>query len=337
MSTQEPTAAEPQAEEVLSGIESLNDLTLDLLSPDPPQENQEPEKEPEKEEAEEVVEGQEEATESEEAPETEEEPKEEDFSGFKKRIDKLTSQKYELKGELEANKKRLSDLESKIAKAEKKGSNEGDLDALVGSVSSLEELDEITEDAISELRWARRMQSRMRRDPDSVDAEVRRRFGDKVTDVDAFVDELVLNAEEAKDYSIPKARKRLEETAQWTSAAEQAYPWLQDSSHKATSIVEQSLKDYGDMKLKDIPNAKLTLARAVMGYHYEQQAAEKAKNPKPKAPKAEPTPQPGPASAPPVDKSVSRSNKADNAAQAVYGGGGKDAFTDFVKAALLPD
>ncbi len=385
MNKQETTAVEPQTEEVLSGIESLNDLALELLTPEPEpaKEPQEPEKPRKKESAQvEPVDGAEaeqEDTEPSVTPESEQEAADpeakestEDLldldldlgldpesesesesvepddnepkkaSSFDKRIDKLTTQNNDLKDEITESKSRLADLESKIEKADKKVSvkpeSEGtDLDSLVNGVNSLQDLDDLAEEAISELKWARRMKLKLRREPDVAEAEVRKRYGSDDIDVETLLEELVVNSEEVSDFIIPKVRKRLEETAHWVSEAHQTYPWLQDSTHLATTLVEQSLKDYGDIKLKDIPNAKLTLARAVMGYHYEQQAAAAAKKPKPKAPNAEPTPQPGPASAPPVQRAPSRSNKADQAANAVYGGGGKDAFTDFVKAALLPD
>lgn len=316
MSNTEDTATEsPQVEEgILSGADALTELVSDLM----PKAHEEPQ----------ATEG--EPIEADPAPEAEstEEPQlEEENPGWQKRIDKLTAQKYELKGELDAQKSRIAELESKLTKnsSQKKDENFSDL---VSQVKNLDELRQLETETVESLRWAKRMQTRIKRDPEGVEAEIQKAFGKDIDDAEAFIDEMVLNAEEAKDYVIPRAQQRLAEANQWNQYANQRYPWLTDSTHKATAIVEGVLGKYGNTKLAEIPEVRLTLARALVGYQAEQKPAP-AKQP-------EPTPQPGITAGSNKPRRATKQEAADKAAKAVFDGGGKSALRDFVKASLMP-
>ena len=317
MSNAEDTATEsPQVEEgVLSGAEALTDLVSDLM-PKAPEEPKADEGEPNEAEPQLGAES------------TEEPQPDDEHPGFKKRIDKLTAQKYELKGELDATKSRIAELENKLANGSSQKKEEN-FSTLVAGVKNLDELRRLEAETHESLRWAKRMQSRIKRDPEGVEEEIQKQFGKDIDDAEAFIDEMVLNAEEARDYVIPKAQQRLVDAAQWDQYANQRYPWLSDPTHKATAIVEGILGKYGNTRLAEIPEVRLTLARALVGYQAEQKPAP-AKQP-------EPTPQPGLTAGSNKPRQSTKREAADNAAKAVFEGGGKAALRDFVKASLMPN
>ena len=330
MSTEENTAVEtPPAAEEISGEQALQDLVGDLMADTQPEEKPEPEEAPEPEDSTESTEAPEEPAEEPEAAAEDAES----FAGFKKRIDKLTSQKYELKGELESYTKRIAELERRVA--DKDNPKDTDINSLIANVQTGSELDRVERDTVDTLRWARKTRNKAKRDAEGAEAEIKQLFGREVDDAEAFLDDLIFNAEEARDYAIPKAKKRIEERSQWDEFANKTYPWLQDSTHKATAVVDQVLSEYGDLKLKDIPNARLTLARAVVGFHHESQPKAKAA-PKAKAPKKEPTPQPGLTGSTSAPAKPTANDAADKAAQQVFNGGGIDALSAYVEALTNP-
>jgi hypothetical protein len=286
----------------------------------------------------EEVETEEEKPELEELPE--DQPEEEDHEtvetddplskvpGWQKRIDKLTAQKSDLEERLADSDKLKSDLESQLRSgAENK---DQDFAGLVSSVQTIAQLDTLEKETVDTERWAKRLQNRYKRDPESVEEELTKRFGNEIDDPESFLDDFVLNSEDARQFVLPEARKRVQSSEHWRSVAVETYPWLEQQSSQAGSLVRGIIEKHGNKRLNEIPEVQLVLARAVVGYAEEQKRTAKANEPKP-----EPTRQPGRPSGTSYRKRAS-SDDADSAAQKVFNGGGREALKDFTLKALMP-
>lgn len=248
--------------------------------------------------------------------------------GWQKRIDKLTSQKSNLEGRLEEIEQQKSELESQLRTGNSKPDQ--DFAGLVSNVTSITQLEKLEQETSDSERWAKRLQNQFKRNPEGVEAELNKRFGSDIDDPESFLDDLVLNAEDARQFILPKAKKRVQATEQWRAVAVETYPWLEDQTSQAGALVKGIIQKHGNKRLNEIPEVQLVLARAVVGYAEEQKRLTK-----PKAQRPEPTRQPGrPAGSAP--RKPSSADDADEAARQVLNGGGRDALKSFTLKALMP-
>lgn len=317
--------ASPAPEEAILGADELLQARIkESLHPEEPAaETPEEEVEPEPE-----GETPEEDPEPEEPVTAETEDPLEKVPGWQKRIDKLTAQKSNLEGRLEAIEGQNADLQSQLRTGKPK--QEQDFSSLVSNVTSISQLEALEQETEESERWAKRERNRYKRDPEGVEAELRERFGSDIEDPEAFLDELVLNAEDARAFILPKAKKRVTQTEQYRALAVQTYPWLEEEDSQAGAIVRNIIKKHGNKRLNEIPEVQLTLARAVVGYAQEQKQQTKPKEKRP-----EPTRQPGrPAGA--RSQRPTAASKSNEAAQRIRNGGGRDALKDLVTGSLMP-
>jgi hypothetical protein len=249
-----------------------------------------------------------------------------DYS-WRKRVDKLTWQKNELQREIEELREKQFELQKQARQPEEK--SQSGISDLIQDASTIEALERLEDEAMEAERWAKRALSRYRRDPDSVEGEIRNRTGQELPDdVEAWLEDLSLNAEFSRESDIPKRRKQiLAEHRSFEFAAEK-YPWLKDPKNPARAWVDQVKQ--ANPAIKHLPDVDLYLARALVGFYLEQEQANQAKAPT-RTP--DPTPQPG---RPSAQKSVSSSEDSiARAKKRVMQTGSKDGLRDFITAAFL--
>lgn len=261
------------------GMDAIRDAIKANLEP------QQPEPATEKEELPEPP------TQEETQPDLEQEREEPEESkedvGWQKRVDKLHWQKKQLQEELEETRRKLHETQ-KQATEQTSDASKGIAD-LVAQADSLDRLEELEEEALNAERWAKRSLTRYRRDPDAVEKEIERRIGEVPDDVEAWLEDLSLNAEFSRESDIPKQRKALQKRQQSFEFAATKYPWLRDPHNPARAWVDQVKQE--NPGIKNLPEVDLYLARALVGFYLEQEQANKAKQPVKKSP--DPTPQPG--------------------------------------------
>ena len=351
MGKENDTAVEPEAAEALTGVtmdDILKVVTEDILPEagmgEAPEKEKEPEmvdnpvadaetEEPETEEPE-ADSTEEEADEgSEEDPKAEDQPEESyTIKKLGKRIDKLVSKRNE---QAETIKELQRKVEESSQKQAEPSSEVNDFVRKVDAVKDPRELEVLESQGNDMIEWIRDSLTEYQSDPEAVEADVKQRFGFVPEDGNGDADilgslkRLRTFVREAQK-KIPETRQRLSEKKHWDAEAVKLYPWLNDPESEVNAYANKVLEQYGDIKLSQIPEVKLFLGRYLLGYSTEQSRATKGKAPKAKRP--EPTSQPGA----PAGRKVrpSKSGNADRAAQKIFKGGGLNALTELVEAAI---
>ena len=243
-------------------------------------------------------------------------------SGWQKRIDRLTAQKKDLEEQL--HELRQTKYEAKSTPEEKNSISE-----LITKASTQDDLDRLEQDAMDAEKWAKRTLGRYRRDPESVEKEIERKLGTMPDDVEEWLENLGLDAEFSRESDIPKRRKALQLRAQSSEFAAQKYPWLRDPTNPARAAVDDLQKKYP--AIKDLEDADLWSARALVGFYIEQEQQNKTKAP---AKTPEPTRQPGKPAV--TQNTVSESEqRVSKAKELTMKTGSRDGLKDFIKAAML--
>jgi len=243
-------------------------------------------------------------------------------SGWQKRIDRLTAQKKDLEEQL--HELRQTKYEAKSTPEEKNSISE-----LIAKASTQDDLDRLEQDAMDAEKWAKRTLGRYRRDPESVEKEIERKLGTMPDDVEEWLENLGLDAEFSRESDIPKRRKALQLRAQSSEFAAQKYPWLRDPTNPARAAVDDLQRKYP--AIKDLEDADLWSARALVGFYIEQEQQNKTKAP---AKTPEPTRQPGKPAV--TQNTVSESEqRVSKAKELTMKTGSRDGLKDFIKAAML--
>ena len=249
-----------------------------------------------------------------------------DYS-WRKRVDKLTWQKNELQREIEDLREKQFELQKQ--QREPAEQSQTGISDLIQEASNIDDLERLEDQALEAERWAKKALSRYRRDPDSVEGEIRNRTGQELPDdVEAWLEDLSINAEFSRESDIPKRRKQILAQAQSFEFASEKYPGLKAPQNPARAWVDQVKQ--ANPAIKQLPEVDLYLARALVGFYVEQEQANKAKatNTTP-----DPTPQPG---RPSAQKSVSDSEEQiSRAKKRVMSSGSKAGLRDFITAAYL--
>jgi len=243
-------------------------------------------------------------------------------SGWQKRIDRLTAQKKDLEEQL--HELRQTKYEAKSTPEEKNSISE-----LIAKASTQDDLDRLEQDAMDAEKWAKRTLGRYRRDPESVEKEIERKLGTMPDDVEEWLENLGLDAEFSRESDIPKRRKAIQLRAQSSEFAAQKYPWLRDPTNPARAAVDDLQKKYP--AIKELEDADLWSARALVGFYIEQEQQNKTKAP---AKTPEPTRQPGKPAV--TQNTVSESQqRVSKAKELTMKTGSRDGLKDFIKAAML--
>lgn len=243
-------------------------------------------------------------------------------SGWQKRIDRLTAQKKDLEEQL--HELRQTKYEAKSTPEEKNSISE-----LIAKASTQDDLDRLEQDAMDAEKWAKRTLGRYRRDPESVEKEIERKLGTMPDDVEEWLENLGLDAEFSRESDIPKRRKLLQQRAQSSEFAAQKYPWLRDPTNPARAAVDDLQRKYP--AIKELEDADLWSARALVGFYIEQEQQNKTKAP---AKTPEPTRQPGKPAV--TQNTVSESEqRVSKAKELTMKTGSRDGLKDFIKAAML--
>ena len=243
-------------------------------------------------------------------------------SGWQKRIDRLTAQKKDLEEQL--HELRQTKYEAKSTPEEKNSISE-----LIAKASTQDDLDRLEQDAMDAEKWAKRTLGRYRRDPESVEKEIERKLGTMPDDVEEWLENLGLDAEFSRESDIPKRRKAIQLRAQSSEFAAQKYPWLRDPTNPARAAVDDLQRKYP--AIKDLEDADLWSARALVGFYIEQEQQNKTKAP---AKTPEPTRQPGKPAV--TQNTVSESEqRVSKAKELTMKTGSRDGLKDFIKAAML--
>jgi hypothetical protein len=243
-------------------------------------------------------------------------------SGWQKRIDRLTAQKKDLEEQL--HELRQTKYEAKSTPEEKNSISE-----LIAKASTQDDLDRLEQDAMDAEKWAKRTLGRYRRDPESVEKEIERKLGTMPDDVEEWLENLGLDAEFSRESDIPKRRKALQLRAQSSEFAAQKYPWLRDPTNPARAAVDDLQRKYP--AIKELEDADLWSARALVGFYIEQEQQNKTKAP---AKTPEPTRQPGKPAM--TQNTVSESQqRVSKAKELTMKTGSRDGLKDFIKAAML--
>lgn len=243
-------------------------------------------------------------------------------SGWQKRIDRLTAQKKDLEEQL--HELRQTKYEAKSTPEEKNSISE-----LIAKASTQDDLDRLEQDAMDAEKWAKRTLGRYRRDPESVEKEIERKLGTMPDDVEEWLENLGLDAEFSRESDIPKRRKALQLRAQSSEFAAQKYPWLRDPTNPARAAVDDLQRKYP--AIKELEDADLWSARALVGFYIEQEQQNKTKAP---AKTPEPTRQPGKPAV--TQNTVSESQqRVSKAKELTIKTGSRDGLKDFIKAAML--
>ena len=243
-------------------------------------------------------------------------------SGWQKRIDRLTAQKKDLEEQL--HELRQTKYEAKSTPEEKNSISE-----LIAKASTQDDLDRLEQDAMDAEKWAKRTLGRYRRDPESVEKEIERKLGTMPDDVEEWLENLGLDAEFSRESDIPKRRKALQLRAQSSEFAAQKYPWLRDPTNPARAAVDDLQRKYP--AIKELEDADLWSARALVGFYIEQEQQNKTKAP---AKTPEPTRQPGKPAV--MQNTVSESEqRVSKAKELTMKTGSRDGLKDFIKAAML--
>ena len=320
MDNPDTTTEENQAsvEESIGGLDALKEAISESLNPEKPSE-QKTEELPNTDPPEEAL--QQASDEGQEEPSSGDAQKE---TGWQKRINKLTAQKRELEEQL--HDLRQDNLEKRKAE---RPAEESNISALVAQAESQEDLERLEEDAMAAERWAKRSLTRYRRDPDSVESEIQRKVGDgnMPDDVEAWLEELALNAEFSRESDIPKRRKQIDSQIKSFEFAAKKYPWLKDPQNPAKAWVDQVKQ--ANPGIKNLPDVDLYLARSLVGFYVEQEQAAKGTK---RSRSQDPTPQPGrPAATKPLVSDVEQRLKS--AKDRVRKTGSRDGLKDWIKAA----
>jgi hypothetical protein len=250
-----------------------------------------------------------------------------DYS-WRKRVDKLTWQKNELQREIEELRERQFELQKQQRQPAEQ--SQTGISDLIQEASSFDDLERLEDQALEAERWAKKALSRYRRDPESVEGEIRNRTGQELPDdVEAWLEDLSINAEFSRESDIPKRRKQILAQTRSFEFASEKYPWLKDPQNPARAWVDQVKQ--ANPAIKQLPEVDLYLARALVGFYVEQEQANKAKvaNTTP-----DPTPQPGKPAAQKATLSASEEAIA-SAKKRVMKTGSKDGLRDFIKAAFI--
>jgi len=243
-------------------------------------------------------------------------------SGWQKRIDRLTAQKKDLEEQL--HELRQTKYEAKSTPEEKNSISE-----LIAKASTQDDLDRLEQDAMDAEKWAKRTLGRYRRDPESVEKEIERKLGTMPDDVEEWLENLGLDAEFSRESDIPKRRKAIQLRAQSSEFAAQKYPWLRDPTNPARAAVDDLQRKYP--AIKELEDADLWSARALVGFYIEQEQQNKTKAP---AKTPEPTRQPGKPAV--TQNTVSESQqRVSKAKELTMKTGSRDGLKDFIKAAML--
>lgn len=293
--------AEPPTEEGLEEFSSLVDAISDgaLLPEDEPvvkpedQEQTEPEPETEEQQPEPEPEGSaEEETDDGETNPAQNQPSPNE--GMQRRIDKLTAQRSELNGQLNELRAQVAQLQAGKRKDVKL---KPDSDP-TANVQSIEELSEVVEKAEEVEQWAQRKLFALNKSPDAEDeilSEIKERFGANPADVGDYLFSLQQATGSIQRHGAPKAMQRLQQREQiaqqrqhWDKKAVEEYSWMADEHGEARARLDGVYNRIAEMKVRDIPEARLLLAHAFSGMAAKQKAAKVA--PKPQA---KPTSQPG--------------------------------------------
>ena len=223
-------------------------------------------------------------TEAEMQPAEETEPTETAHeSGFQKRIDKLTWQKKELQEELENTRSQLAELKN----SPQPNQQPSNISEVVNLAETPEKLDQLEEESFQAERWAKVTLNRYRRDPDSVETEIKNKIGSVPEDVETWLEDLSLNSEYSRTRDIPARRKAIEQQRRDFEFATTKYPWLSDPRNPLRAWVDQQKQT--NPALKSIPQIDLHLARSLIGLHVENA---RANQDKPRAKTPDPTSQP---------------------------------------------
>lgn len=250
-----------------------------------------------------------------------------DYS-WRKRVDKLTWQKNELQREIEELREKQFELQKQQRQPAEQ--SQTGISDLIQEASSFDDLERLEDQALEAERWAKKALSRYRRDPESVEGEIKNRTGQELPDdVEAWLEDLSINAEFSRESDIPKRRKQILEQTRSFEFASEKYPWLKDPQNPARAWVDQVKQ--ANPAIKQLPEVDLYLARALVGFYVEQEQANKAKvaNTTP-----DPTPQPGKPAAQKATLSASEEAIA-SAKKRVMKTGSKDGLRDFIKAAFI--
>jgi len=249
-----------------------------------------------------------------------------DYS-WRKRVDKLTWQKNELQREVEDLREKQFELKKETRTPEESAST--GINELVQGANDFDALERLEDEALEAERWAKKTLSRYRRDPDSVEREIQNRTGQELPDdVEAWLEDLSLNAEFSRESDIPKRRKVLQQQQKSFDFAAEKYPWLKDPKNPARAWVDQVKQE--SPAIKNLPDVDLYLARALVGFYVEQEQSKA----KPQTRTPDPTPQPGRPAA--QRSSMSSEDEAiASAKKRVMKTGSKDGLRDFIKAAFI--
>lgn len=322
MSNENPTAAEAPAEEAPQSPPNLLDLVKEgafsLPEAEPQPETEEPQPEPDAEpQPEEVVE----EDGGTDPPETEATP------GWQKRIDKLTAQKHELNGEIQA----LKDQVARLQNGQQDNINLAQDQNPVAGATSFEELEQMVEQAESIDQWARKRLFRLNQDPESVEQiaeEIQKQFKDTPDDPATYLFELQETAQAIQRKHVPQARMRIQQQQYWQEEASKVYPWTADPTSEANATLEAVYGRIADKRVSEIPEAKMLLAHAL-----SQIASLKKPRPKAGPPQEQPTQQPGKPQGAAPKKGKDFQSKYDAAAEKAKSGGGMAALIAMQKAA----
>lgn len=205
--------------------------------------------------------------------------------GVQKRIDKLTA-KYR------AAEEELKTLREKVYQQNQSGHTRGETNSiqeLIDRAETPESLEQLEADAIETERWAKKMVSRYRRDPENVEKELERKLGTIPEDPEAWLDDLALNAEFSREQDIPKRREQLAKVQQGRAYAVSQFPWLDDPTDERVAWIEATKNEVPGLKNHFATDYMLALA-LIGRQTLDAQANQGAKPKITKTP--DPTPQP---------------------------------------------
>lgn len=233
-----------------------------------------------------------------------------EYPKFKKRVDKLTRQKKELQGQLDALTNRIQQLEA--GKGETPAPTKKPSDPFA-NLRTLEEVQEKANEAQAVWDWGLKM---LEGTEDTFLVDDGKGGEEELSRED--VRNIVQRAQYTLQTVLPRKAQHLQHRAQYDQIAQEHYAWLKDQESAEYKEAQQILQVFPE--LSQFPDINLSLGDLVEGRKMRVAKSKKQKAPAPKVPKIAP-PQPGRSSSPaPIEKGKVKQKVA---LDAVYAGGGK--------------
>lgn len=307
------TDEEQNNDQDAAGAESETDLSQDQPEEPAGEAGDDQEQEPEADQGDES-EGDESEEEGEEGEEGEGENLADlEYPKFKKRVDKLTRQKKELQGQLDALNQRIQQIESGQGKAEQPSPAKKTSDPFA-SLKTLEEVQAKVSEAQSVWDWGLRM---LEGTEDSFVIETGNGEEEELSRED--VRNIIERAQYTLQTVLPQKAQYIQQRAAYDQLAQEHYEWLADQESAEYREAQQIMAVFPE--LAQFPDINLSLGDLIEGRKArEAKMKTKKSSAAPNAPKIAP-PQPSRSSSPaPIDK---KKVAAKDAMQAVFAGGGQ--------------